>query len=248
MAVANAAGSNNALLNALPRRHRDRLLKSCERFELVFGEVLCDVEKPYRHAYFPDSGLISLVSTLRDHNPLEMGIIGQEGMLGETLVLGINASPMRATVLGPGTAMRILVTKLQRELRDSPTLRRLLSRHLYLRLVELSQSGLCTRFHQIEERLARWLLLTHDRAQSDHFHLTHEYLADMLGVRRSGVTVAAGSLQARKLIKYTRGGITVLDRAGLEAASCDCYAAINGRQSRLPGVLSRRSGPGQEPV
>jgi CRP-like cAMP-binding protein len=237
------AGSNNGLVNALPRKHRDRLLRACEPFELVFGEVLSGAGKPYRHAYFPDSGQISLSSSARGHKPLEMAIVGHEGMLGATVVLGINVSPMHAVVQGPGMAGQIPVASLQRELRASPSLRKLLNRYLYLQLVELSLTSVCTRFHQIEERLARWLLLTHDRAQSDHFHLTHEHLADMLGVRRSGITVAAGELQARNLIQYSRGDITVLDRRGLEAASCDCYAALNGRHKRLLGAPSHRSGP-----
>jgi CRP-like cAMP-binding protein len=234
------AGSNNGLLNALPRKHRHRLLRDCEPFELIFGEVLADAGKPYRHAYFPDSGQISLMSAVRGHRPLEMDIVGHEGMLGATLVLGVNASPMHAVVQGPGTAGRIHVAKLQRELRDSPALRRLLNRYLYIQLVELSLNGACMRFHQIGERLARWLLHTHDRAEADHFHLTHEYLADMLGVRRSGITVAAGELQARNLIKYSRGDITILDRRGLEAAACVCYAAASGRHARfLQGAEAR---------
>jgi CRP-like cAMP-binding protein len=234
------AASNNALVNALPRRCRDRLVNACAPFELVFGERLCDAEQPHRHAYFPESGLISQVSTSRDHHPLEMGVIGREGMLGASLVLGINVAPMRAVVQGPGIAMRIPAARLQSELRDSPILRKVLSRYLYLRTVELSLAGACMRFHQIEQRLARWLLLIHDRVQADHFHLTHEYLADMLGVRRSGITVAAGNLQARGLIKYTRGEITVLDRPGLEMASCSCYATVNRRQADLQGAPSHR--------
>ena len=243
MAVAKSVGSNNGLVKALPRRARDRLLKLSEPFELVFGAVLCVAGQPYRHAYLSESGLISLVSTLSGHNPLEMAIIGQEGMLGASLVLGIDAAPMRAVVQGPGTALRIPCAKLQTELRESPALRKVVSRYLYLQLVELSLNGACTRFHRIEERLARWLLLTHDRVQADHFYLTHEYLADMLGVRRSGVTVAAGELQARRLIRYSRGEITVLDRAGLEAASCECYAAMKSRQNRLLGAPSHRKRP-----
>jgi CRP-like cAMP-binding protein len=230
-----STGIPNALIAAVPRRQRDRLLRCCEPFEMEFGTTLCDAEEPYRHAYFPRSGCISLVSALPGHNPLEVGLIGHEGMLGATLLLGIETVPMRAVVQDPGMALRISAAGLRRVLRDSPGLRKVLGRYLYLRLVQLSQTGACTRFHQIEPRLARWLLLSHDRAQGDRFHLTHEYLADMLGVRRSGVTVAAGGLQARRLIRYTRGEITILDRPGLEAASCGCYAALNGRHARLRG-------------
>lgn len=238
MAVADSTRSNNALINVLPRTLRDRVLKVCEPFELVFGETLGDAEQRYRHAYFPSSGLISLLSTLRGHNPLEMGLIGREGMLGESLVLGVNTAPMRAVVQGPGAALRIPAPTLRKLLRNNPALQKVLNRYLYLRLVELSLGGACTRFHHIEQRLARWLLLTHDRTQGDHFRLTHEYLADMLGVRRSGVTVAAGELQARELISYSRGEITILDRAGLEAASCGCYAAMKRREIQLLGAPS----------
>ncbi len=240
MAVADSRRSNNALINVLPRTLRDGVLKACEPFELIFGEILCDAERPYRHAYFPDSGLISLLSTLRGHNPLEMALIGREGMLGESLVLGVRTAPMRAVVQGPGAALRMPAAKLKNMLHTSPALQKVLNRYLYLRLVELSLTGACTRFHHIEQRLARWLLLTHDRTQGDQFRLTHEYLADMLGVRRSGITVAAGELQTRELISYSRGEIRILDRAGLEAASCGCYAAMKHREVQLLGGSSHR--------
>jgi len=240
LAVANPVGSKNALINVLPRALRERVIRACEPCELVFDEVLCDAEQPYRHAYFPDSGLISLLSTLRGHNPLEMSLIGHEGMLGVSMILGVNMAPMRAVVQGPGAALRMPSAKLRSLLRNSPVLQKVLNRYLYLRLVELSLTGACTRFHHIEQRLARWLLLTHDRTKGDSFRLTHEYLADMLGVRRSGVTVAAGELQARELISYSRGEITILDRAGLEAASCGCYAAMNQRQDQMLGAPSHR--------
>lgn len=223
---------SNMLLDSLPRRDRERLLDSCEPFDMEFGTVLCDVDVPYRHAYFPTSGLISLVSGLHDHNPLEMVLIGQEGMLGASLLLGINSAPIRATVHAPGVALRMTGTQLQQEIDASPVLRKILSRYLYMRLVELSLVGGCIRYHRIEQRLARALLLAHDRAQDDSFCLTHGYLADMLGVRRSSITIAAGELQERKLISYTRGSIRVLDRRGLEARSCECYQVLQERQAR----------------
>ncbi len=234
------AGSNNRLVNALPRQQRDRLMSACQPCKLIFDDMLAEAGELYQHAYFPDSGQISLVSSVHGHRPLEMGLIGHESMLGTTLVLGIGAAPMRAIVQGPGTALRIPVARLRHELLKSPALRRILNQHLYLQLIELSLAGACTRFHNIEQRLARWLLLTHDRAQSDRFHLTHAYLADMLGVRRSGITVAAGNLQAREIIHYSRGDITVLDRRGLEAASCGCYATLRDRSARVRGALARK--------
>jgi len=223
----------NRLIDSLPDKDRSRLLARCEPVELVFGDILCEPDQPFRHAYFPLSGFISLVATVGGHPPLEMGLIGNEGMLGATLVLGVSAAPLRAVVQGSGPALRMTAAQLRRELREVPSLLRMLNRYLYVLMAQLSQTAGCTRFHEVEARLARWLLMTHDRAHADHFHLTHEYLADMLGVRRSGVTVAAGMLQERKLIRYTRGEIRVLDRKGLEAASCECYDAVIDDYARL---------------
>lgn len=160
------------------------------------------------------------------HKPLEMGLIGNEGMLGATLALGVTNSPQRGVVQGSGTALRMTVAHLRAELRDSAALRRTLDRYLYVLMAQLSQTAACARFHAIEARLARWLLMTHDRAPSDHFYLTHDFLADMLGVRRSAVTIAAGALQHRELISYSRGRIVIVDRQGLESASCECYRAV----------------------
>jgi CRP-like cAMP-binding protein len=222
----------NTLLDGLPRRERDPFLALCKPFEMKFGAVLCDVETPYRHACFPTSGLIALVTSQPDHNPLEMALIGQEGMLGATLLLGIGTAPIQAVVHSPGVALRITVANLRRQLRESPVLQKILSRYLYMRLVELSLVGGCIRYHRIEQRLARALLLAHDRAPADCFYLTHGCLADMLGVRRSSITLAAGDLQDRKLISYSRGGITILDRPGLKGMSCDCYQVLHARQDR----------------
>ena len=215
----------NRLLEGLPRKERDRILGRCETVGLEFGTVLCEAGTPYRHVYFPVTGFISTVATLDHHQPLEIRLIGDEGMLGATLALGVDTVPLRAVVQGSGTAWRMAATTFQRSLRESPALLRVLRRYLYVLLAQLTQSNGCNRFHEVEPRLARWLLMTHDRAHSDHFHLTHDFLADMLGVRRSGITIAAGALQKRELIRYVRGEIQVLDRKGLEARSCECYAA-----------------------
>jgi len=216
----------NQLLESLPRRERSRILECCEPVDLIFGAILCEPDQPYRHVYFPLSGFISLVQTVGDHQPLEMGLIGNEGMLGATMVLGINAIPLRGVVQGSGTALRMTAAQLRRLLADCPALQRKLNRYLYVLMAQLSQTAACTRFHEVEARLARWLLMTHDRAHADHFHLTHEFLADMLGVQRSAVTIAAGTLQKRHLISYTRGEIRILSRTGLEAVSCECYDAV----------------------
>jgi hypothetical protein len=172
------------------------------------------------------TGFISLVASVTGHPPLEMGLIGSEGVLGVTLVLGVDLAELRGVVQGTGTALCMTGPQARRELKRSPALHRTFSRYLYVILAQNSQSAVCARFHHIEERLARWLLMTHDRADKDYFDLTHSFLADMLGVRRSAVTIAAGALQSRNLIGYTRGRIHVLNRRGLEAASCECYQAI----------------------
>ena len=229
----------NRLIEGLPRRERQRFLQQCETVDLTFGDILCEPEQPFAHVYFPLRGFISLVATLTGHQPLEMGLIGNEGALGATLVLGVNAAPMRAVVQGKGTALRMSAAQLRQELRDSPRLERRLSHYLYVLMAQLSQSAACSHFHEIEPRLARWLLMTHDRAHADHFHLTHEYLAEMLGVRRSGVTIAAGVLQSRKLISYSRGEITIIDRKGLEAVSCECYDADAADYTHLFGLATR---------
>ena len=216
----------NRLLSCLPQGEYKKILQHCKTVELVFGSTLCEPDQPYEYAYFPLSGFISLVTTLAAHQPLEMGLIGNEGMLGATLLLDTDRTPMRAVVQGAGTALQIDAHELQQQLLDCPILMKILQRYLYVSVAQLSQNYACTHFHEIAPRLARWLLMTHDRAHSEHFHLTHELLADMLGVRRSGITIAAGELQKQNLISYTRGNIHILDRAGLEEASCECYQAL----------------------
>ena len=226
--ITKALLSTNELIAGLPAKERVGLLANCEPVDLVFGDILYEADRPIEHVYFPLKGFISLVTLLEERLPLEMALIGSEGMLGATLTLGVKTAPMHAVVQGAGTALRMSGTQLIRILRDSPALHRTLDSYLYVSLAQLTQSFACTRFHEIEPRLARWLLMTHDRAHADHFHLTHEYLAAMLGVRRSGVSIAAGALQLRKLIRYSRGEISILNRKGLEAASCGCYAAMLG--------------------
>lgn len=215
----------NRLIKGLSRKDSNSLLEQGQTVELKFGEILCEPQQIMPFVYFPLSAFISLVDTASNHTPLEMGIIGNEGMLGASLILGTDAAQLRAIVQGNGSALRLTVPQLKRRLRASPALVRIVQRYLYVVTAQLAQSVTCIHFHELEPRLARWLLLTHDRAHADHFHLTHEYLAGMLGVRRSGVTVAAGALQRRSLIRYTRGDISIVDRKGLEAASCECYQA-----------------------
>jgi CRP-like cAMP-binding protein len=218
--------TSNRILDALPSKERKRLLAACEVKVINFGTVLCAPGDRYRHVYFPLTGIISLLTSLQGHPLLEMGLLGDEGMLGASIALGVPHAPLQAVVQGTGTFLRLPMSKFQRELRDCPVLLSQLKRYLYVHMQQLSQLSACTHFHAIEPRLARWLLMMHDRTHADHFHLTHEYLGDMLGVRRSGVTIAAGALQSRNLISYSRGEINILDRKGLESASCECYGIL----------------------
>jgi CRP-like cAMP-binding protein len=215
----------NRLLQALPRPESKRMLGECEAVELKFGEILYLPGAPIRDVYFPAGSFISLMMPVDGTGNLEVALVGNEGMLGSPLILGVNVSPLRALVQGEGLAWRMGAAAFSRELGRSSALRRGLHRYLQVRMCQLAQAAACTRFHLVEQRLARCLLMTQDRAHSDEFHATHEVLAYMLGVRRVGVTKAANALQTRRLIHYHRGEISILDRVGMEAAACGCYQA-----------------------
>jgi len=219
------ATAENHLIELLPRPERVRLLSLCEQVPLTLGDVLSEPGKPVSHVHFPSEGFISLVALTEGHPGLEVGMVGREGMLGTQLALGVVAAPLRALVQGPGWAWRIEHAAFRDELAHSAPLRRTLHRYVYVLMAQLAASSACLRFHLIGPRLARWLLMSQDRAHSDSFHVTHEFLAYMLGVRRVGVTTAAGELQREGLIEYHRGALKVLNRTGLEAAACSCYAA-----------------------
>ena len=217
----------NTLLAALPRPEQRRLLSHCTEVKLTYAELLCESGARIRHVYFPSRGLISLLTPVDRRPNVEVGMVGREGMAGIPLFLGIKVSPVRALVQGSGSAMRVTAAAFRNEVERSPSLRRELNRYLYTFIVQLAQTAACNTRHELRSRLARWLLMTHDRMQSDEFYLTQEFLAQMLGVQRAGVTKAAGLLQRKKLIRYRRGHITILDRRGLERASCACYAQVN---------------------
>jgi CRP-like cAMP-binding protein len=215
--------SSNHLLAALPYKDYEQLLACCEEIELKFAEVLYRAGDSFSHVYFPTTSSISLVATIDDHHNLEVGLVGNEGMLGFPLILAVDVAPFNALVQGTGQALRLPKSVFLEEFDKSIALQRELKQYFYVVMSQIAQTAGCNRFHVVEARLARWLLMTHDRAQSDQLHITHVYLAHMLGVRRVGITKAANSLQKKKLISYKRGNILILDRAGLEAASCGCY-------------------------
>jgi CRP-like cAMP-binding protein len=215
----------NRLLAALPHGESQRVLAGLEAVELQSGEMLYQPGARIRHVYFPTGGYVSLLIPVDRTGVLEVGLVGNEGMLGSPVILGGDVSALQALVQGAGPAWRMDAARFAREVDRCPVLRRVLHRYLQVSLIQFAQTAACTRFHPLEERLARWLLMTRDRAHVDEFHVTHEFLARMLGVRRVGVTKAAHAMQERRLIRYKRGEVTILDRAGMEAASCACYRA-----------------------
>jgi len=204
-------------------KERQRILQSGKSVDLAAGTILSEVDEPFKNAHFPLTGLISMVAITSDHQPLGMAIIGREGLSGATIALGINSPRMRAVVHVAGSALLLSVPQLRRLMREGPGLLSALQRYSYVLMGQLLRTATCNSFHDVEMRLARWLLMTDDRASKDGFLLTHQLLADLLGVQRSAVTIAAGRLQRKKLISYARGHINILSRDGLEEASCECY-------------------------
>jgi CRP-like cAMP-binding protein len=226
-----AAG--NLLLDSLQAASLQRLIGGTAPVELRFSETLSEPGDSIHHAYFPIDSFISLITPGEGNAQLEIGLAGNEGMLGIPLMLGVKVSPLRALVQGAGTAWCVDAAVFLSEMENNSATRTLMHRYLYVCMAQLMQTASCTRFHLIEARLARWLLMTRDRAHASQFHVTHEFLALMLGVRRVGVTRAASALQRRKLINYARGEIEIMDARGLAAASCTCYAADRRTYARL---------------
>ena len=223
---AGSVSGANSLLAALPHTEYQRMLSGLEPVMLTFGEVLYTPGAPMRHVYFPIDCLVSLRTPVEGHRALEVGLIGHEGMVGVPLTLGIDVAPVRALVQGAGTALRMAAAPFLQQLAQSLPLQRTLSRYTHALMTQFMHTAACNHFHPAQARLARWLLMTRDRVRSNEFHLTHELLAEMLGIRRVGVTNAAGTLQRQKLISYRRGNIRILDRKGLEGAACECYRIL----------------------
>ena len=199
------------------------MLAGCEEVELTFNEVLAEPGSTIRDVYFPTRSFISLLIPMGGRSMLEVALAGNEGVYGVPVALGVGISPVRALVQGAGPAWRMGAPAFRRELQRVPALRECVDRYIYVLMAQLTQTAGCNRFHVVEQRVARWLLMTGDRAHSPTFHITHEFLAYMLGVRRVGITEAASALQSRGLIRYTRGVMSLLDRKGLERSSCPCY-------------------------
>ena len=219
--------ATNLILETLPRGVRANINSMGNLVDLEVDGLLYDQGVEIRCVYFPYTGFVSRVATVDGHPPMEMAIVGNEGMLGASLVTGIPTAPLRAVVRGAGAALQVAVDAFQLELQKSPALRLAVGRYLYVLITEIASTAVCSNFHAVGPRLARWLLETHDRTDADHFDLTHQSLADMLGVQRSAVSIAANLLQQQSSIQYSRGRITVIDRAALEAASCECYAVAD---------------------
>ena len=222
----NEAAITNSLLAGLPHADYRRLLPDLELLTLRFGEVLHEPGVPIRYVYFPIDCLISLLATVEGDQALEVGLVGYEGMVGISLVLGVDVSSVRTMVQATGPAMRMDAARFHQAFRQSPPLRCELYRYAYAKLALARRTVVCNHFHAIEARLARWLLMTSDRLLSKEFLLTQAFLAEIFGARRATVNEAASALQQRKLITYKHGKIRILDRKGLEAASCPCYTKI----------------------
>jgi len=213
----------NRLLARLPAKDRGRVIAASEQVDLARGEILAEPGEPVRNIYFPTGSVISLLVPMGGKSMLEVALVGSEGIYGVSVALGVGTSPLLAVVQGEGFAWQMGAVTFRRELARIAALRECVGRYTYVLMTQLIQTAGCNRFHLVEQRVARWLLMTGDRAHAATFVITHESLAGMLGVRRVGVTEAASALQQRGLISYTRGVLTILDRKGLERASCACY-------------------------
>lgn len=225
----------NRLLRALPRAEQDRMSPHLETLSLTSRDLLFDAEKPISHVYFPETVVVSLVSTLREGGTVEVGTVGREGMAGLPVFLANDVSSVRAIAQVPGMAQRLGADVFTELARAGSELHRLMLRYTQLFLTQVAQTAACNGAHVVERRCARWILMTRDRVDGDELEITQEFLAFMLGVRRAGVSVAVNALQSAGLIKTTRGRIRVVDRKALESASCECYGIVRAHHERVFG-------------
>ncbi len=223
----------NSLIDALPRSARNRLLSICEPVDLIPGHIVSGSDSPARQVYFPTGSILSLTTSSKDSPVLEIGMVGSEGMLGLQVVLAVGSVPLQASVRGPGTAWRVATEPFNRELAGSRALRRSLNCYLQVTLLQFTLEARCVRFHHVKQRLARWLLMTHDRAHADSFSVTQALIAHLMGVRRVGIAQAAGAFQRMGMIRYVRGILTIVDRKGLELESCGCYETARKTYARF---------------
>lgn len=230
----------NNLLAALPSNDYERLVPHLKLVSLPTRQVIYEPGEPITHIYFPQNAVISIVTSMKDGSTVEVGIVSNEGMVGIPVILGGKATTTKAFVQIAGAGMQIEADVLRAEFNRSGAIQNLLLRYVRAIYTELTQSCACNRLHALEARLARWLLTVSDRLQSEDFPLTQEFIAQMLGVRRSGVTVAASTLSRGKMIRYQRGQINILNREDLEATSCECYRVIQNEFARLLGNQPRR--------
>lgn len=220
------ASTGNHLLAALPGEEYDRLLPHFEQLSFRVSDVLFRPDEILKYVYFPESCIVSLLTDLSDGYGIEVGLVGREGMAGVAIVLGTDTEPKVATIQRTGTALRLRSSVLKEELKRGGMLQKYLLRYINMLMAQISQSVVCNVRHRVEGRLARWLLMHQDRAETNEFTLTHEFIANMLGIRRAGVSMVANKLRSAGLISYKRGLIKILDRKGLEAMTCECYSVV----------------------
>lgn len=233
MSTATLARTENRILAALPGEEYQRLLPHLEQIPLVLSEILFRPDEVIKYVYFPETCIISLLTDLSDGYGIEVGLVGKEGMAGVSVALGSDREPKVATVQGAGTALRLKADVLRAEARRGQTLQAHLLRYTHALMAQISQSVVCNIRHPIEGRLARWMLMYHDRIDRDEFRMTHEFIANMLGIRRAGVSMVANKLKRAGLIDYYRGAIKILDRRGLEDMTCECYPAVKAEFDKL---------------
>ncbi|HEY0323060.1 MAG TPA: Crp/Fnr family transcriptional regulator [Pyrinomonadaceae bacterium] len=236
MSAISNAPSRNRILAALPSAEYKRLLPHLKPVTLEYKQVLYEPHKTIRYSYFPEDSIISMVTTLIDKTVVEVGLVGYEGMVCVATFLGTNSTPHQGIVQGQGSAMRIKASVLRDEFKRGGRLQELLLLYTQAHLIQVSQTSVCNRLHGLETRLSRWLLMIHDRVDGDQFQLTQDIISMMLGAQRTGVSNAAGTLQKKGIISYSRGRLEILDRQKLEETACECYWIIREEYDRLTGT------------